>query len=190
LRSRTRVGAIRILNYASNHVVNRIPSYTLRHLWYRRAIGIDLAPDASVQLGLRLWFLGPRQVRRSVVHIGARVRINRDCELDVRAGLLIGDDVSISPEVVILTTDHDLDTPGFPLRHRAVVIEDHVWIGMRAMLLPGVHVGRGAVVAAGAVVTRDVPPLCVVAGMPARPIGTRDVRGLDYALDHPVALFE
>jgi maltose O-acetyltransferase len=59
-----------------------------------------------------------------------------------------------------------------------------VWIGVRATVLPGVHIGRGAVVAAGAVVTRDVAPLSIVAGVPARVIGRRDPDGLNYAFNH------
>jgi len=76
------------------------------------------------------------------------------------------------------------------MRCRPVVIEDHVWIGMRAIILPGVRIGRGAVVAVGAVVTRDVEPLTVVAGVPARVIGSRDPRGLDYAFCWSPPLFE
>jgi maltose O-acetyltransferase len=105
--------------------------------------------------------------------IGARTIINRGCCLDARSGLRIGEDVSISPEVAILTTQHDVNDPGFALQGRPVVIEDHVWIGMRAMVLPGVTIGRGAVVAAGAVVTSDVGPLEIVAGVPARVVGRR-----------------
>ena len=68
------------------------------------------------------------------------------------------------------------------------MIEDHVWIGTRATVLPGVRIGRGAVVAAGAVVTRDVAPLDIVAGVPARPVGRRS---LDPAYRLPNApLFE
>ncbi|HXZ98798.1 MAG TPA: acyltransferase [Candidatus Binatia bacterium] len=187
----TRAVAAQALGYLTNHLVNRIPSHSLRRGWYRRALGIEVGTGAGLLMGLRLWFYGPGQVRRAGTRIGAGTRINRDCALDTRGGLRIGDHVSISPEVVILTADHDRDDPEFPLRHRAVVIEDHVWIGMRAMILPGVRIGRGAVVAAGAVVSRDVEPLTVVAGIPARPVGRRDPGVLDYALDaEPLPLFE
>jgi len=71
-----------------------------------------------------------------------------------------------------------------------VVIEDHVWIGMRAMILPGTIIGRGAVVAAGAVAKGTIPPMTIVAGIPARPIGTRPEEGLDYELNGPFPLFE
>jgi maltose O-acetyltransferase len=192
------VGA-QTLGYLSNHVVNRLPSYSLRRAWYDHAIGIRIGRGSSVQLGVRVWFHGPGQNRRGGPwdaacggsRVGAGTRINRDCTLDTRGGLRIGDHVSISPEVVILTADHGRDLPGFPLQHRPVVIEDYVWIGMRAMILPGVRVGRGAVVAAGAIVTRDVEPMSVVAGVPARVVAHRDPAALDYAFaDEPLALFE
>ena len=96
----------------------------------------------------------------------------------------------MSPEVAILTTQHSLDAGGFPLESRPVVIEDHAWIGMRAMILPGTTVGRGAVIAAGAVARGVIPPMTVVAGVPARPIGTRPAEGIGYELDAPFPLFE
>jgi acetyltransferase-like isoleucine patch superfamily enzyme len=73
---------------------------------------------------------------------------------------------------------------------RPVVIEDHVWIGMRAIVMPGVRIGRGAVVAAGSVVTADVAPRAVVFGSPARTVGTRDESEADHILDEPFPLFE
>jgi maltose O-acetyltransferase len=129
-------------------------------------------------------------VRRSGARIGAYSRINRDCCLDARGPLVIGENVSISPEVVILTAGHRTDDPGFPVETRPVTIEDHVWIGTRATILPGVRLGRGCVVAAGAVVTRDVPPLAIVGGVPAAQIGTRPAHATAYVLDEPPPLFE
>lgn len=181
---------IRILNYVTNHVVSRVPSYRLRHAWYRRSLGIHIGEHAGIHLGCYLWFYGPGQVRRSGVRIGGHTRINRDCTLDVRGPLQIGAHVSVSPEVAILTAHHRLDLPGFPVESRGVVIDDHVWIGMRATILPGTTIGRGAVVAAGAVARGDIPPLTIVAGVPARPVGTRPQEALDYDLDWPFPLFE
>jgi acetyltransferase-like isoleucine patch superfamily enzyme len=187
----SRYAAAQSLAYLTNHLVNQLPSHTLRRLWYRRGLGVEMGDGATVLLGTRMWMYGPGQVRRAHTRIGAGTRINRDCTLDTRGGLAIGDHVSISPEVAILTADHDRDEPGFPLRHRPVVIEDHVWIGMRALILPGVRIGRGAVVAAGAVVSRDVEPLAIVAGVPARVVGRRGAEALRYRVDkEPPSLFE
>jgi len=180
--------AAHVLNYATNHLVSRFPSYSIRRAWYHRVMGIEMGHGSAVQLGCYLWSYGPRSNRRLKTRIGARSVINRGCCIDVRTGLTIVDDVSISPEVAILTTQHDLNDPNFALQGRRVVIEDHVWIGMRALVLPGVTIGRGAVIAAGAVVTKDVAPLDIVAGIPARPVGRRTLDP-QYRLPDP-PLFE
>jgi maltose O-acetyltransferase len=181
---------VRLLNYATNHVVARTPSYRVRHAWYRRALGIGLRPGAGVHLGCYVWFSGPGQIRRSGVTIGTNTRVNRNCTLDLRGGLTVGDNVSISPEVMILTASHDAHAPDFAYRWAPVAIDDHVWIGTRAMVLPGVTIGRGAVVAAGAVVTRDVEPLAIVAGVPAKRVGSRDAGAPVYSLAGPWPMFE
>ena len=161
-------------SYLTNEVVSHLPSFSLRHLWYERYVGLKLGEGARIHLHCFLWHYGPGQVRRVGARIGSRSSINRGCCLDLRAGLDIGADVSISPEVMILTAAHDVNHPQFELTAAPVVIEDNVWVGSRATVMPGVRIRRGAVVAAGAVVTRDVDPLAIVAGMPARPIGLRD----------------
>jgi maltose O-acetyltransferase len=182
--------AVRTLNYLTNYVVSGIPSFALRHAWYQRVLGIDVEDDAAVFLGCYIWFFGPGQVRRNGTRIGARSRINRNCCLDARGPLVIGENVSISPEVAILTASHRPDDPEFAVETRPVTIEDHVWVGTRATILPGVRLGRGCVVAAGAVVTRDVPPLAIVGGIPARQIGTRPAHAAAYVLHEPRPLFE
>ncbi len=185
-----RLFGIRVLNYLTNHVVTHVPSFTLRHLWYRHAMGIQLGEHVGLHLGTYVWFNGPRETRRKGVRIGQNSKINRDCTLDVRGGLTIGANVSVSAEVMILSAYHDLNDPRFSEVKRPVAIEDYVFVGARAIVLPGVTVGRGAVVAAGAVVTKDVPPLTVVAGVPATPIGMRDPDALVYEFDGPLWLFE
>ena len=90
----------------------------------------------------------------------------------------LGRDVMLGPRVVILPENHDFDDTARTIKSQGVtragvVVEDDCWIGANATLLAGVRVGRGAVVAAGAVVTRDVPPGAVVAGVPARVLRRR-----------------
>jgi maltose O-acetyltransferase len=126
--------------------------------------------------------LGTIVGRRGGLTIGAHSVINERCRLDSRGELLIGENVSISSDAIILTADHDIMVPGFPYREHAVRIEDHVFIGTRALVLPGVTIGRGAVVGSGAVVARDVPALEIVAGVPARSVGRRPPDALDYEL--------
>lgn len=181
---------VRLLNYVTNEVVSRVPSFATRRWWYRRVLGVDLGAHAGIHLGCYLWFYGPGQLRRGGLRIGDHTRINRDCCLDARGSLEIGANVSISPEVVILTASHRIDGEDFGVETRPVVIEDHVWIGTRAMIMPGVTLGRGCVVAAGAIVTRSVPPMTVVAGVPARPVGNRPERATAYTLRGAFPLFE
>jgi len=107
----------------------------------------------------------------------------RDVLLDGRRGLEIGNNVNISEGVLIFSLHHDLSSPDFAASGGPVIIGDHVFIGARAIILPGVQIGRGGVVAAGAVVTKDVAPLSIVGGVPAHTIGARpDV--LTYSLNY------
>jgi maltose O-acetyltransferase len=184
---------VQVLNYLTNHVVAHVPSFTLRHLWYRHVLGIQIGPHAGVHMGTYVWFWGPGAIRRNGVRIGRNSLIGRNCTLDARSPLTIGDNVSLSPEVMILAGTHDVNDPRFApseVGPWAVAIGDHAWVGSRAMILPGVTVGRGAVVAAGSVVTKDVPPLTIVAGVPAKPIGMRDAGATVYELRAPLPLFE
>ncbi|WP_415837208.1 glycosyltransferase [Paenibacillus phoenicis] len=108
------------------------------------------------------------------LRIGNNTIINRNCYLDGRAGLTVGNNVNISFGVSIITLQHDYNDPEFCCSAGAVNIQDYVWIGAKAIVLPGVTIGEGAVVAAGAVVTRDVPPYTVVGGVPAKYISDRN----------------
>jgi maltose O-acetyltransferase len=180
---------VRVLNYVTNHIVSHVPSFTLRHAWYRRVLGIQLDGHAGIHMGCYVWFYGPGSIRRTGTRIGQNSRVNRDCTVDLRGGLTVGANVSVSAEVTILTSAGMANSRGAGEAKR-VVIEDNVWVGMRAMIMPGVTVGRGAVVGAGAVVMRDVPPLAIVFGSPARPVGTRAPEEADYVLDSPLPLFE
>lgn len=111
--------------------------------------------------------------------IGENSIINQKCRLDARGGLTIGDNVSISAEVCILTAEHDIQSCDFRGTSAPVKIDHYVFTGTRAIILPGVSLEKGAVVAAGAVVTKNVEAFTVVAGVPARAIGRRNP-DLDY----------
>lgn len=110
--------------------------------------------------------------------IGARSWIGQQCFLHAGGGLTIGEEVGIGPGVRILTSKHTeagraRSILSSPVDFAPVVIEDHVDIGVSAVILPGVRVGKGAQIGAGAVVTETVPPYSVVAGVPARVLRER-----------------
>ncbi|AYL99313.1 acyltransferase [Mucilaginibacter celer] len=113
--------------------------------------------------------------------IGNGSIIGHDALLDARCGLTIGNSVNLSNEVMIWTLHHDYNDSGFAQTGAPVTIGNYAWICSRAIILPGVTIGDGAVVAAGAVVTRDVAPYTVVGGVPAKPIAKRN-ENLNYDL--------
>lgn len=156
--------------------VGTVPSHALRLLAYRWIFGVAIGEATSVHRHCR--FYCPFGVS-----IGTCSVINRDVLLDGRMGLRIGNNVSVSEGVAIFTLEHDPSNPDFANRGAPVTLEDYVFVGARAIILPGVTVGRGAVVAAGAVVTKDVAPYIIVGGVPARPIGER-THELRYELDY------
>ena len=160
------------LLYFCNRVVSHIPSHALRKGFYRRVMGVTIGQGTYLFMGLWL------DERRNL-SVGKNSIVNQNCRLDSRGGVFIGDNVSISADVVVLTADHDYRTPNFAGQNKPVRIENFVFVGTRAMILPGVTLGEGAIVAAGAVVTRDVAPYAIVGGVPAKPIGERR-RDLDY----------
>lgn len=159
-----------------NGPIGNIPCSGLRRMWLK-LLGGRLEGKSWINMGQ--YFFHP-----SGLHVGARSHINRGCILDARGGLTIGDDVSISYRVTLMTGSHDANDPHFGGKFYPVRIGNKVWIGTGATVLQGVTIGEGAVIAAGAVVTRDVGEYEIVGGVPARKIGERP-RNLDYQCDWP-----
>lgn len=157
-------------------IIMAIHSYRVRHLYLRR-LGLDLAEGASVLRNVV--FFNP-----SNISIGRNSIVNSKSLLDGRGGRIeIGENVDIARETNIWTMEHIPNDINHTTCSGDVIIEDHVWIASRATILPGVRIGRGAVVAAGAVVTKDIPEKAIVAGIPARVIDWRNnplVYNLNY----------
>lgn len=160
----------------SAELVGYVPCHAFRMWWYRHFCRVRMGRKSSIHRQCRMYH--PYRIR-----IGDHSAINYGVLLDGRRGLYIGDNVSISEGTVILTLGHDVDDPTFALKGGEVVIEDYVFVGSGARILPGVKVGEGAVVAAGAVVTRDVMPYTVVGGVPAHYIRDR-ARDLTYQVHY------
>ena len=154
--------------------VGCLPCQSLRMLIYRIAL--------RLKAGRRVTIYGNVEMRSPwKITIGEDAVVGNDCLLDGRRGLTIGRHVNISSGAWIWTLHHDIQATDFQAVGAPVTIGDRAWICARAMVLPGVTVGEGAVVAAGAVVTKDVPPYAVVGGVPAKQVSERN-RDLAYEL--------
>ena len=153
-----------------NDVLPHLP-WLLRRA-YLKLLGAKIGKGSFVMK--RTYFMAPWNVE-----IGEGSHINRGCTLDARAGITIGNSVSISHQVNIMTGSHDVRSRRFEGVFEPITIADYAWLGIGCTILKGVHIGKGAVVCAGAVVTKDVPPYAIVGGVPARKIGERP-QDLDY----------
>lgn len=156
------------------HCVGHIPSHHIRRFVYR-ILGMQIGAGSSVHMGLTLY-------NPAGIQIGEDTIVGERCVLDGRARLTIGDHVDIATDVMIYNSEHDVNDPKFKAITAPVEIEDYVFIGPRAIILPGVTVGKGAVVGAGAVVTKDVAPFTIVGGVPAKVIGERTLKNPTYRL--------
>ena len=175
-----RGGALRFAIYN----IGTIPSNRLRKLIYRMLCG---RIESKVTIHFRTEIRCPRQLR-----IGKGTIIGDNAILDARSGLTLGENVNLSSNVSIYTLQHDHRDPYFGCnetqKKMSVEIDDRAWLGSNVIVLPGVHIGEGAVCCAGCVVTKDVPPYTVVAGIPAKKVGERP-RGLKYEFNGKTCAF-
>jgi acetyltransferase-like isoleucine patch superfamily enzyme len=160
--------------------IGYIPSHTIRNNLYK-LLGLNLGKGSTIYS--RAEIRSPHKIV-----IGMHTVIGNQAILDGRGGLEIGNNVNFSTGVWIWTVQHDKDDPYFGSLIKKVVIRDYAWISCRTTLLPGITIGEGAVVCAGAVVTKDVDPYSVVAGVPAKKIGDRK-RNLKYKLSDEIVAF-
>lgn len=156
-------------------VVAKFPSCSFRKFYYR-SLGASIAKNVVFHIGTEIrkpWKL----------EIGRGSIIGDNAILNARAGLKIGSNVNFSSNVTIHTGQHNHRSPNFdcefPDRDMSVIIGDRAWLGCNVIVMPGAKIGEGAVVCAGAVVTKDVNPFEVVAGIPAKKVGERP-RNLTY----------
>ncbi|MBK4728695.1 acyltransferase [Oxynema sp. CENA135] len=162
------------LQFIALQATGKILSQYIRKHLYRKYFGISIGDNSVIYNSCHI--RSPRNIT-----IGQDTSIGDHCILDGRSGLTIGNSVNLSTGAWIWTLQHDPSDPDFGVKGGHVVIEDYAWISSRTSILPGVTIGRGAVVATGAVVTKSVEPLAIVAGVPAKKIGERH-RNLNYKL--------
>ncbi len=161
--------------YLYNSFITHIPFYFIRHFYLRAILGIKLGSNSAVHMGC--FFAGKKVI------IGSNTVINRDCYIDGRVEIQIGNNVSISPQTYILSLSHDTKSSTFDAIIGPVKIKDYVWIGVRAIILPGVTLAKGCVVGAGSVVTKSCNEYDIIAGVPSKKIGER-CRELKYKLNY------
>ncbi len=158
------------IHFVSLHV----PFWFIRKFVFK-LFGVKIGKGTTIHMGCK--FFEP-----SGVTIGEDSMIGEGAFLDGREKLKIGNHVDIASQVLIYNSEHDLNASDFHAVNTTVEIGDYVFIGPRAIILPGVKIGKGAVVAAGAVVTKDVKDFEIVGGVPAKVIGERKNKDLHYKL--------
>lgn len=164
--------------------IGTIPSNRFRKLIYRMLCD---RIESNVTIHFKTEIRCPRKLK-----IGKGTIIGDNAILDARCGLTMGENVNLSSNVSIYTLQHDHRDPYFRCNENqkkmSVEIEDRAWLGSNVIVLPGVHIGEGAVCCAGCVVTKDVPPYTVVAGIPAKKVAERP-RVLKYVFKGKTCAF-
>jgi maltose O-acetyltransferase len=157
---------------AVEYVVSQMPGRVgnwVRYRYYRSRLG---SCGTSPRLAYNTKIIHPAGLHISDNHLGW------DTLFDARGGIYIGPNSGVAPGSILLTTEPVFDNPDVPIREQGlrtspIHIGTDVWVGANCLVMPGVTIGDGAVVAGGSVVTRDVPAFALVSGNPARVIGWR-----------------
>lgn len=158
--------------YVYNYWLTFFPVYWVRRLYLRRVMGIAVGKQSFIHMGCIFY---------ANVEIGNNSVIGRQCSL--LGNIKIKNNVSITAQTYIFSSSHFKDSPVFEAYSKPVVIEDYVWIGARAMILPGVTIGKGAILGAASTATKNIAEYSICVGAPAKPIGHRNV-DLAYSLEY------
>ena len=156
------------IHYVLNHIVAHIPFWFIRKFFYRLS-GMKIGKNTMILMGL--YVFDPWNIV-----IGNDVYINENCFLDGRGGIKIDDNVSISLYTKILTGTHVSSSENFQYVDKQVVLNSNVWTGIASIILPGVELPHGVILAAGsvAICTRQgYAPMHIYSGVPAKDIGLR-----------------
>lgn len=156
----------------ANHVIPNLPSKTLRNRGMRM-MGVRMSKNVMLYSGFSV-----RNPKRLTIEDG--VSIGPKVLLDARMGLTIRENAVIAYDAIIWTLNHDYNDVHFGGKGASVEIGSFAWVCCRSIILPGVKIGEGAVIASGAVVTKDVDPYTIVGGVPAKKIGERKRQKYNY----------
>lgn len=151
--------------------IGYIPSHHIRDFFYRNVFKVNMAKGSVIYYGAELRGQYNLTLMKGAI-VGDR------CTIDARRGFIrIGRNVQLGNNVNLWTGSHDMNDPYFrsmPGKRGPIIIEDYVWIGPGATVLHSVKIGKGSVIAAGSIITKDVEPFSVMAGVPAKKIGERN----------------
>lgn len=159
-------------------IVSHIPSHTIRKLFYLIS-GVKIPFDSNIYMGVNFFY-------PAGITIGHDSLIGSNCFLDGRAPLTIGNHTSLASNVQIYNDEHNINSESYENSFGPVTINDYVFIGPNSIILPGVTIGKGSVVAAGAVVTKSIPDYEIWGGVPAKKISDRSVKDFKYRLGRPM----
>lgn len=165
-------------NWVLNVIISNLPISPLRHAYYKHVCGMTIGSNTQIWMGAR--FTGDRMHH---INIGNRCSIPYNSFWVVGDNITVGDNVVFGHNVSLYTSDHDPDDPKFARRNAPIDIHDWTWIGSQVMIMKGVTIGEGAVVAAGSIVAEDVAPHTIVAGRPARFVRERGTRDFTYKIE-------
>lgn len=157
-------------SYFFNGFLTHFPNRRIRGFYLKNAMGMKIGKSCFIHMGARF---------EGNISIGNYSVIGRNCAL--LGDITIKNNVSITAETYVFTSSHIINSPTFATFNKPVIIEDYAWIGARAMILPGVRIGKGAILGAASTATKDIPEYSIFAGAPAKEIGKRSEL-LEYTL--------
>lgn len=163
---------IALFRYLYNNVLTFLPIHSIRVFYLRYFLNIKIGKSSFIHMGARF---------EGKIVIGRNSVIGRKCILI--GNITIKNNVSITAEAYIFTISHLVNDPDFKCFYTEVILEDHSWIGARAIIQPGVQIGKGAVLGSGAIATKSIPDYTIYAGVPAKQIGERN-KEINYELNY------
>lgn len=179
LSTKVRLFLAHLRLYLYNSFFSKIPFNGIRMFFVRRYITVG--KDSFVSMNVKILNIHPD---RRQIQIGNNSIVNPDVLLDGRVGkIIIGNNVDIARETYIFTAQHDQHSDYHEIKSDNVVVEDYAWIAARSIILPGVKIARGCVIACGSVVTKNTEENSIYGGIPAKKIGERKSKLL-YKLDY------
>ncbi|HEY0906547.1 MAG TPA: acyltransferase [Methylophilus sp.] len=156
---------IRMWEHAYNMLINKIPSHNLR-IWWLRLAGAKIGKGSSIWRNTEI-------IGIDNLVMGDDSTIAWHCQIDARAGLIIGDHVNIASYAKIIAGTHDLEAPEFWSISAPIHIEDYVWVATGALIGHGARLGKGCVITANTIVSKEIAPYKIIGGSGAKPMGER-----------------